>query len=348
MFNSIFKHTLPSGQNRNIGLDWLRGLCALSIMFYHYFGMNQQYPVLSKLGIYGVSIFFILSGLSMAIVYNSFMKDVKSILNFYLRRLFRIAPLHLIVCSLIVINIIYVSGVVDWGKYFLNISLLFSFVSHDKYMAMGAWSIGNEMVYYCFTPFIIMLYNYKKKLGNLFCIVTLIIGGLFAFHFLNPSVPLAKQWSVYINPFNNLFLYVSGIAIFYNLSSVKISNKIGVPALLLVAIVFAIIPFKDPISIVTGYLRVIYCILSVLFVVFFYKVTVNNVTIIGKLFEQFGIATYGVYILHPVVLGYLKYVAPTHFLLMISSAVVTIIIALLSYYTIEIKLIKLGKIIRFV
>jgi peptidoglycan/LPS O-acetylase OafA/YrhL len=50
--------------NRIEGLDWLRGLMAIGIMSYHYFswkfGAIELENPLGRLGIYGVSIFYVL------------------------------------------------------------------------------------------------------------------------------------------------------------------------------------------------------------------------------------------------------------------------------------------------
>ena len=68
--------------NRIESLDWLRGLMAIAIMFYHLTSWHisplDSSNILGRLGIYGVSVFFVLSGLSMAVVYSSFIVDVKT------------------------------------------------------------------------------------------------------------------------------------------------------------------------------------------------------------------------------------------------------------------------------
>jgi peptidoglycan/LPS O-acetylase OafA/YrhL len=68
--------------NRFEPLDWLRGLLALSITVYHLTCCALQPPdastFLGRLGIYGVSMFFVLSGLSMAAAYATFIGDGRS------------------------------------------------------------------------------------------------------------------------------------------------------------------------------------------------------------------------------------------------------------------------------
>ncbi|WP_408054947.1 acyltransferase family protein [Sulfurihydrogenibium yellowstonense] len=85
------------GTDRIESLDYLRGIMALSVMIYHLTSWNLYHPgastLLGRLGIYAVSIFFILSGLSIAVAYSHFINDLKSSIAFYIRRIFRIWPL---------------------------------------------------------------------------------------------------------------------------------------------------------------------------------------------------------------------------------------------------------------
>lgn len=332
-------------KNRIVGLDWLRGICALSIMFFHYIGIFDSTNLLNKLGIYGVSIFFILSGLSMAIVYNHFIKDFKTSTYFFIRRLFRIIPLYFVICLLVIIPGL-VTGRFNWHiilLFLLNITTLFGFIKPDAYLATGAWSIGNEMVYYSFTPIIILLYNYKKAFGNLILAVSIIIGVYFAFFRLHREISLVEQWSIYINPFNNLFLFVIGISIYYNFSNLTVSKWTNYLILITSITIFSILPFNDQMHICTGINRIIYSLLCTVIVLCFYKMKNKKLTLAGKLFEQFGIATYGVYLLHPITIVYLSYFINSTIISIPLSIILTIGIALISFYFFESKLIQIGK-----
>jgi exopolysaccharide production protein ExoZ len=68
------------------GLDWLRGLMAFSIMLYHYSSLSfveqDAGTLLGRLSVYAVSIFFILSGLSIAVAYNKYIKNARTALFF--------------------------------------------------------------------------------------------------------------------------------------------------------------------------------------------------------------------------------------------------------------------------
>lgn len=341
--------------NRLESLDWLRGLMALSIMLYHFGGQHDAATPLGRLGVYGVSIFFILSGLSMAIAYDLYILDFRTSVTFFIRRLFRIWPLLWLAVALVAVPTYFLGkGTHGQDPYslatiVLNLTTLFGFVAPHEYINMGAWSIGNEMVYYAITPIFIAAYHWRKYIGNAMSAVTVGIGLLFAFSLLDPANKLEVQWATYINPFNNLFLYCAGLAIYYNFRDWTVPASWHLPLLLLSALAFFLYPASgDQISLVTGFNRVAMSIISVGIVLAFYKCAPALPKFIGDKFEQLGIATYGVYLLHPIVMDFtrgafqiiglqIKYV-PT-----LVAIGLTIVFALLTYKYFEAPLIKLGK-----
>jgi len=340
-------------------LDWLRGLMALSIMFYHitpliFSGFNYSSP-LGRLGIYGVSIFFILSGLCMAIVYNSYIKDIKTSLNFFIRRIFRIWPL-LWMATILMILLDFDTIKYSWQLIFLNCTTLFGFIKPNAYIVEGAWSIGNEMVFYALTPAIIYLFNRKKSLGNFVLFITILIGLFFSFYILNPNIGLGRQMDTYVNPFNNLFLYVMGIAMYYNLKDVSIKTKTNIILLFSAALLFCFLPFNgDRILIVTGFGRILFVFLAFIIVFCFYKMKPKLPIILEKSLTGLGLISYGIYLYHPIIYKHPlpivgRYVhnifgMPTNnpiFLFFLVSAL-TIIISKISYEFFELKFIKIGK-----
>ncbi|WP_419869055.1 acyltransferase family protein [Chryseobacterium sp. CT-SW4] len=331
-------------------LDWLRGLMAISIMFYHLtmwkFKTLDSSDFLGRLGIYGVSIFFILSGLSMAIVYHKNITSINKLLAFFLRRVFRIIPLLFIVTTF---TVFLNPHLFDIKKYILNITSLFGFFDYGGYIATGAWSIGNEMVYYIFTPFIFFAYNYSKLLGNIIFFIVTCIGLYFAFNILDSNILLKHQWKIYIHPFNNFFLYYSGIAMFYNLKDSHIKPYYNNLLLIVCILLFIFYPVVgDSIKIITDFNRIIFVLLSFLIVFSFYKLTITLPTSIANLLETFGIATYGVYMFHPVIYNYLYKFAPkiiiqNYYIVFVLVVVSTVFIAIVSYYKFEFPLSNYGK-----
>ena len=117
-------------------LDWLRGLMAFAIMIYHLsIWLYQPFDsetFLGKIGIYGVSIFFVLSELSMAIVYNKKIDSVHRLVSFFLKRVFRIIPLLFLATSLTILPNVVFKGEFDLQSYLLNITSLFGFFDYSN------------------------------------------------------------------------------------------------------------------------------------------------------------------------------------------------------------------------
>ncbi len=317
-------------------------------MLYHYFFLGKNDLLFGKLGIYGVSVFFILSGLSMSIVYNGYTHDSRSVVSFYAKRFFRIAPLYILAC----VAVLVLNGIdsYDIKQILLNVFVVFGYVDSTLAIPMGGWSIGNEMFFYFLTPLILYIYDKRKSWGNVFLFVTIIIGLYFSFIGLDSSESLQNQWKTYVNPFNNLFLYVIGIAMYYNFAKFDINNK-KISILLFVSfLLFVLYPYSTTIDIVTNVGRIIFVIISAIWVFCFFKMKIKSVSKTGKLFEMFGIATYGVYILHPIIQKYvfgfmnilnINYVPIT--IILLFSCILTIMIALCSYYFFELKISKWGN-----
>ena len=338
-------------QNRSMkryeSLDWLRGMMAFAIMIYHLVSWTLFHPesgsILGNFGVYGVSIFFVLSGLSMAIVYNHFIKNIQSSAVFFLRRLFRLLPLLWVVIAAASGLIFLSSGEIDVYKIFINATLLFSFIAPGEYINIGAWSIGNEMVYYAFTPFLIAIYAKNKRLGNLAVLSTILIGLYFAFGVFDKNQSLSLQWQNYINPFNNFFLYTCGLALYYNFHEINL-KKI---APFLIAASLAILVFYpvsgDQINIISGFNRIVFALASIVLTLGFYKLEADFPGWFSKPFANLGEATYGVYLLHPIVFIFANKLVSNPIASILLTSIITIIAANISYRFYEKPFIKIGK-----
>ncbi|HAV5699790.1 TPA: acyltransferase [Acinetobacter baumannii] len=328
-------------------LDWLRGIMAFAIMIYHLVGWNLVQPeagsVLGNFGIYGVSIFFVLSGLSMGIVYHNYIKGFQTSIVFFIRRLFRLLPLLWIAVAVVSGVVYLLHGDFNFYKIFLNITLLFGFVAPDQYINVGAWSIGNEACYYALTPFFIMFYARSKALGNAAVLGTVAIGLYYAFYLLDPSKTLTEQWQTYINPLSNMYLYTLGLSLYYNFHDVKLKRA----SYLLIIISFAVLclcPVSgDQIVLVTGINDVIFSLASVAITLGFYKLEVTLPEWITKPFANLGEATYGVYLLHPVIYIFTNKLIANPYLCIATTVCITIVAANISYQFYEKRFIKIGK-----
>ena len=341
-------------QGRNESVDWLRGLLAAAIMVYHLTAWEIEQPdassLLGRLGIYGVSMFFILSGLSIALVYHRFIVDMATAGRYFVRRIFRIWPLLWLAVIVVTAARALQGTNPDWTQVLLNLTTLFGFVSPSNYINTGAWSIGNEMVYYVLTPAFIAVYKRSKHAGNLLTGGAAAIGLVFSHVLLSAQTPLANQWDTYVNPLNNLFLYCSGIALYYNVDHLRPSKMLCATVLAIGMMIFLWYPVDgDQIRTVTGWNRIVFCGAAISVVFAFYKNTSNPGRLFTSLLTQLGLATYGVYLLHPIVwnassLVFRRLHVPTASAAVIGSTVLcTFALAWLCYRCYELPFIKWGK-----
>lgn len=341
--------------NRLYNLDYLRGLAAFGIMIYHYLtwslGKFSADTFMGRLGIYGVSIFYVLSGLTLYYVYRDKMKPSKQdIVAFFKKRTYRIFPL----LWLVTLTAILLSrSMPDFTNLFLNLTGLFGFVRWDKYFSEGVWSIGNELVFYVFFPFFILFINRFKPLMLVLTAVLFSIYVYFAFIKLNPELALGQQWKNYTNPLNQVFLFLGGFLIGYFFYNAKIKNSI-----ILILIIFSIIIFTfypatgETINLVTGYNRLIFTFCCFILCFCFYKLTFKFPDFIHKPLTLLGEASYSVYLLHPIIWAltggamtlFSKYFF--HFPLsvkLIISVLMTLIISYFVYQHFEKYFMKLGR-----
>lgn len=289
-------------------LDYLRGLMALSVMIYHYVSwgvgpVGSEY-LLGKLGIYAVSMFYILSGLSLGLVYSGKILSANDVGSFMIKRVFRIFPLFWLVLTASVLGSVVSGkfGELDLYKVFLNYSLLFGFFDPSAYFNTGAWSIGNEMVFYAILPIIFLLSSRLAWILPFSVVLSIILGVYFAAYGLDSGKPLADQWGTYINPFNQLFLFMSGVALGVYGKVATVKNSVSVALLSVSLMVFCFYPVSgDSIAIVTGVERFVFSFSCMAFVAGLYFLNPSFKAAPAKVLGFFGSACYSIYLLHPVV-----------------------------------------------
>ena len=142
--------------DRVLGWDALRGFCALMVAFYHlahWLGLVE----LPSLATYGVYLFFVLSGASLAHTYPSErVRAPGDVLRFLATRWLRLAPLFLVVCGVFLAMLAARTGGNFAGlapRLLLNATFAFGFVDPAiTSIAIGGWSLGIEFVFYLLFP----------------------------------------------------------------------------------------------------------------------------------------------------------------------------------------------------
>lgn len=143
-----------------LGLEFLRGLCALSIASYHFINWSFGYD-LQSLGMFGVYIFFVLSALVLMIRYEDvFGNSIRGpdLKRFYQNRGARILPLLALIAAVAYFYLEWRSGGQSAAKALLTGSGLFA-LQMPGYLSntTGAWSLGIELSFYALFPVLCLL-----------------------------------------------------------------------------------------------------------------------------------------------------------------------------------------------
>lgn len=141
-------------------VDVFRFLCIAAVVGFHYTvrwtpprvpqnlpELTHHFPAYLNLGMLGVHVFFIISGLVIPIT----LMRSKSIPDFVVRRFARLYPTFLICCTISFL-ISYIIGIstfrTDAWTYLGNISGAVMFGSHVRYIEGGYWSLAVELKFY--------------------------------------------------------------------------------------------------------------------------------------------------------------------------------------------------------
>ena len=301
-------HAPSHAKMRLPGLDYLRGLAAFGIMTYHYyswiFGEQPAASFLGRLGIYGVAIFYILSGQTLSYIYSSRLNlSITDLREFYKKRFFRIFPLLWLATLFSIALSKHIPAVTD---VFLNLTGLFGLVKWDVYFATGAWSIGNELCFYLVFPLLVFFLNKCRIFFFLLVPSVFVITYYFAFSILKTNIPLADQWHIYTNPLNQFILFFGGVIIgkFVQLNAVRTIQSIfaGVIGLS----IFLSLPIQgNAIELVTGSNRFFLIVSCFLLCCSFFRSS-HAPVFIGKPLLLLGQISYSLYLLHPLVYAVVK------------------------------------------
>ena len=309
--------------NRIHSLDYLRGLMATSIMLYHFgYWSGVKYDanmLFGRLGIYGVSIFYVLSGITLYNVYKDRLTFEKhTLIDFFVKRIFRIFPLLWIANTLsILLNWYKTHHFPNLSLIFLNYTGLFGFISPDKYLSTGAWSIGNELVFYAIFPILILSIKYNQILWFILAGIGLLVGIYFGYEILNEDLPLAEQWGNYVNPFNQFWLFLGGVLMAWSslFFKSKLNNSAIAIGLLLLISLFVFFPVDgSQLFLVIKLNRIIFVALSIgISIGFFWLDWAFLPSFLDTILSFLGKISYSIYLLHPIFFLGLKSVNQKYF-----------------------------------
>ncbi|AKS05697.1 acyltransferase family protein [Pseudomonas trivialis] len=305
---------------RIYSIDYLRGLMALSVLFYHFdswtVGVPDSSTIIGRLGIYAVSTFFIISGMSLYIAYRKTEWDRRSVAVFAAKRYIRLAPAFWVACiaAVIVLLITEPNYSVRWKQLIYNLSLLFGFFKPQAYITVGGWSIGNEVVFYALFPLILWSKPKRRLLITAAIMITFAVHTYYAFIMLNPEGEYtAQKWYTYIQPWNNVFLFISGIFIAWISMEAKLSqSKIYWLPIIGLMMAFCFYPANgNLINIMTGINRISFTAICIALCFCTFNLSISRISKVGSFLAVLGDMSYSIYMFHGVIAEItLKIIAP--------------------------------------
>ncbi len=178
-------------------LDAIRGLSALFVLVYHVICSHWAWMRIGQWGVFffngsdAVALFFVLSGLVLSYRFflNNEVIDENSYKSFVIVRLFRLYPAF-IVCLIFYYYAAHQAEPFSdlvWNTftqnpyYFWEEALL---IRDHHTLFLPDWTLGVEVAFSIFVPFLILLIRYNEKLFLYFTLALLFIGKLYVSDFL--------------------------------------------------------------------------------------------------------------------------------------------------------------------
>jgi peptidoglycan/LPS O-acetylase OafA/YrhL len=356
-------------------LTWLRGVAAFFVIISHvlqatsvsyaspFLVMQNDILSLFDLGSYGVVLFFSLSGCTLYLS-NSHKVKKHMMVNFYIKRFFRIWPAYIIALSFymvfrMVFEYYYINPQGYWiepqflSSYSLNdllsyITLTFNFTGNSGLFNNAFWSLPIEFQYYLFFPLMVLLLHKFGPLSLLFFAV---------------SIYFVPRLGVFPEDANNFFTlaysFIGGVWIgwFYQqVPHFKIKMYIGL--LLLSLVFFGVSLVQNNVVALPDYMFISnkwnwfsgFALLAV-FITLFTPVNIKSKKL-NQFLNYYGMISYSTYLYHNLVIGgvvlFIFYfeVQPSLLLTSITAFItllLTYLLAAISYQYVEKVSIAIGK-----
>jgi len=319
---------------------------ALAVLIFHFdkwlTGTWNAATVQGKLGVYAVSTFFVLSGLTLTLVYEHILdRRVKTWARFFQKRFLRIFPLLWLATTA---TLLMEETSRPGSVIFLNYTGLFGFINPAKDIATGAWSIGCEWVFYAAFPTLLLL---SKSSRILFLMV---FGGLVAwsvwaaFAWFSPEKSLQSEWwEAYVQAPNHIFFFVGGMAIgIFRARLARLQRPVWLITLAAMTLLFVMWPIgSEPYHLVSGWNRVFFSLFTLILVTAFFNSNLIFEGLVHRCLSWLGAVSYSLYLLHPLVFRVIRALTERlgwpdgYWQIFLPSLVATLILSHFSYYYFE-------------
>lgn len=299
-------------------LDPLRGILALCVAVYHlsvWFELTHsgsgQNMALAKLGNYGVSAFFVLSGFLLFRTASWPRIRQEGLGRFWLRRFLRLAPVFYLACAL---NIFFRLGMgpdATWVRILENLTLSFGAIHPNHALVTGGWYVGLVALLYFAYPLLAWL---REKGGLAFLLALATLLWLWSLPSTLHGVMAQESWNrfhAYVLAPNQLFLLAWGglLAGLHAATEKRLEPRVAL--LLALPMLWLLLrptpQFFDHLVALTGWLRYRYLLVVTILVALAAFTRDGEPGWIGRQLTRLGAWSYGIYLLHPFTM---KLVAP--------------------------------------
>jgi exopolysaccharide production protein ExoZ len=209
-------------------LDFLRGIAIVGVVEFHTFIIfifgGKVEANIAGVGVYGVQLFFLVSALTMCMMWDRRKGETDPTARFYIRRLFRIAPPFWL--ALIGYIALFGSGVSRWSPDGVTVTQIFAaaFLVHPFWpgtvnaIVPGGWSIGVEVFFYFWFPILIRRMDDPRKLFvaafALYLFNLVVVRTAYGVALRNYSHPELIGEFLYFQFFNQAPIFLIGIALY--------------------------------------------------------------------------------------------------------------------------------------
>lgn len=268
------------------GLEFLRGACAIAVALFHCLeggGVAEMY----NWGLYGVYIFFVISG---AVLYYNY-AGLTDPGPFLLKRFARLAPLYLLVMLIAALG---QHQVIGW-RHVMNVTMLFGFSNPAFSTVTGGWSLGIEFALYALFPVLLV---FTRSWSTVVTTVAILL--LLRISNAETAVhgSIAEWWLAYTQVGSFLFFFFGGMAI-AKLMDLKVA---GARLLAMIGTVCLVGVFAIPMSeyVLIGWAGAAYSVMCLPIVAWAFRWKLPGSRFLGE-------TSYGLYLLHPLVWGTLNH-----------------------------------------
>ncbi len=227
---SPVKATINPDHHNNFNI--IRLLLAVMVVFGHFKGLpGNSYGLLYSYADFAIHAFFVVSGYLIAMSYAR----GSDLINFYIRRVFRIYPLYLVIIIVqAIIMLMFLGNVSDHiggAAWYLGMNAIFAnFMAydiggllsdfHNKGINASLWTLKIEMGFYLIVPAVWLL---LRRTGLFMIIAIFAVSSAYHFYFEDIGrMTLAKQLP------GQMRFFIVGIAFYKYHDLIKINTKVAI------------------------------------------------------------------------------------------------------------------------